>query len=109
MDSPLREVHYDLRQIQHHRFLQAMLYVALLVYGNVLYYHDAPDFNARRAVALGFLAISGLFFGIEVVRGREQTAIMPRLRNVADTVQALGASALYAAGSVYWVWCALKP
>ena len=81
-----------------------MLYVALVVYGNVLYYERlGPSAGAARAIALGFLAVSALFLGIEAVRSRDQTAITPRLRGWADYLQVLGASALYAAGCVYWL------
>ena len=105
MSTPLQEYTEGLRQIQHHRFLQSMVYLVLFVYGNALFFSHAG--RAGRAIAWGFVAISALFLIIELVRAYVQTRLQPRLRNLEEVMVALGASSLYGGGVIFWILQAL--
>ncbi len=101
MSSPLQEYTEGLRQIQHHRFLQTMVYLILFIYGNVLFFgHEG---RVAHAIAWGFVALSGLFLVIEVLRAFVQTRWQPHLRNAEEAFITLGASCLYGGGAVYWM------
>ncbi len=103
--SPLQEFTTGLRQIQHHRFLQSMVYLVLFVYGNALFFTQGE--RAGRSVAWGFVGLSALFLTIEVFRAYGQTRLQPRLQNFEETIVSLGASGLYGGGCVYWILQAL--
>lgn len=101
MSSPLQEFTEGLRQIQHHRFIQSMVYLILFIYGNTLFFgHEG---RPAHAIAWGFVALSVLFLLIEVLRAYLQTRWQPHLRNAEDAFVTLGASMLYGGGVVYWM------
>ncbi|MES2154960.1 MAG: hypothetical protein V4510_07475 [bacterium] len=105
MSTPLQEFTEGLRQIQHHRFLQSMVYLVLFIYGNSLFF--AHEGRIAHAIAWGFVALSSLFLTIEVLRAYLQTRWQPHLRNAQDAFVTLGASMLYGGGTIYWVLMAL--
>jgi len=105
VSSPLQEFTEGLRQIQHHRFLQSMVYLVLFIYGNALFFGH-PGAQAH-AIAWGFVALSALFLVIEVLRAYLQTRWQPVLRTAEDAFVTLGASCLYGGGAIYWILMAL--
>jgi hypothetical protein len=99
--SPLQDYAQGLRQLQHHRFLQSMVYLALFVYGNALFYTQSHAVG--KAVAWGFVGLSAFFLIIEIFRAWGQTRYQPVLKTFEETAVALGSSAMYGGGCLYWI------
>ncbi len=81
--------------------LQSMVYLALFVYGNALFFTQGPA--VAGAVAWGFVSLSFLFLLIEIFRAWGQTRYQPVLKTFEETAVALGASAMYGGGGLYWI------